>query len=79
MNLLFAASLHANALNLLILAGIIVAIIALFSLGKHMLGDNPRGGFAVVALVALAAMLATSAGRTALGHGALRLWNAVFG
>ena len=76
---LFASSLHANAAAILVIAVVIVATNAVISIGKHMLADNPRGGFAILGLGAVALVLASTAGRTLLLHGATKIINAFIG
>lgn len=78
-SVLFAASLHSNAANLLVIVVLVVACIAVASIGKHMLADNPRGGFAILGLGAVALVLASTAGRDLLLHGATKIINAFVG
>jgi hypothetical protein len=76
---LFAASLHSNALGVLALMLIFVAIAALWSILGHILGDNPRGAIGIIVLIGLAAMVATNDGRATLAGGVTKAWNTFFG
>jgi hypothetical protein len=79
MSPLFAASLHSNAVGILALMVIVLAIGACAAIAKHMWGDNPRGAIGVIGVVALGLLVATATGRALLLGGATKIINAIVG